>query len=500
MMQVMYSRPDVSIGHQEAMHRPNNTPDWTTSTRCDERLRCGAEHSTPLMFQTVVGEPDADPADIRESVIHEIWRTQQFRTDDLQTVDGRRVVVIDPGRLNDDQGPDFLDARIIVGDTTWVGSVEIHRASTEWKRHRHHEDPGYHSVILHVTLVADRSTGRLLRNDGSTIPEIVLFPRLRESLRKLQWQFRKGGHMFFACHEHWMKVPDLVIAPFLERLALDRLKRKAARFGERFLSMPDLDQVLYEEIFRCLGYVQNSEAMVLLARRVPLSMLGAVPDPRDGAALLLGSAGLLHSGDVKQPSDADSDLLRRFEELADRGAPDPLPRTIWRNARLRPANSPRRRILQAALLLGPWGRLGPHVMESAGGVLEAEDPGSWLRSLLDFPRDVAAYVAPGGSDKELRIGLERRVTIVANAILPLLLLQSEQWELSDAEQRSMEVLHKLPVVMDQVVRRYSGERGRPVSTCVGQGLHELSRSWCGEGKCRECPIWKHIASPQGRVR
>lgn len=443
----------------------------------------------------IVGEPDADVSSVPESVIHEIWRLQHFRADRLQTVDGRRLVVLDPGRLNDDQGPDFLNARLIVGDTTWAGSVEIHRASSDWIRHGHHVDPHYQPVILHVTLVADRSTGQLRRSDGTILPEVVLYPRLKDSLRKLRWQFRKGGQLFFACHEHWMDVPESVIAPFLDRLAADRLKRKAARLGERYLNLPNLDQILYEEVLRCLGYTQNAEAMVLLARRIPLHSLQAIADPRDAAAALLGIAGLLQT-EQGAGSQIGDEIRSRFDEFRGPTPSAPLPTTIWRNARLRPANSPRRRILQAALLFGRWGPLSRTPVEKIAPILSAERPVATLQALLRTPGDIEAYIAPGIPAGGLRLGRDRQVTIAVNAFLPVLLLREEQREAEDDLERSMSVLRKLPVVMDRIVRRYSEDRGRPVSSSVAQGLHELSRSWCGQGKCRGCPIWREIARPK----
>ncbi|MGA7306593.1 MAG: DUF2851 family protein [Rhodothermales bacterium] len=444
----------------------------------------------------IVGEPDTNPSSIPESVIHEIWRLQHFRKEDLQTVDGRRVVILDPGRLNENQGPDFLDARIVVGFTTWAGSIEIHRTSSDWNRHRHHTDPHYQPVILHVTLLADRCTGFLKRSDGTVIPEIVLYPRLKESLRKIQWQFRKGGSIFFACHEHWMNVSETVIAPFLDRLAADRLKRKADRLGERFLAVPDLDQVLYEEIFRCLGYSQNAEAMVLLARRIPLRLLQSISDPRDAAAVLLGTAGILNAeanGDVG--FDLAGELRERFEDARTSLPFPPLPKTVWRSGRLRPANNPRRRILQGAILFGQAGPMGQHPADRVLPLLASANPGKTLQGLLKIPPDLEAYVAPSRPAGGLRLGRDQQITTAANAILPMLVLRAEQLELTDDLGRAAAVSRKLPVVMDSIVRRYSTDRGRPVSTSIAQGLHELSRSWCGQGRCRECPIWQQIAQP-----
>src|SRR5690606_10324207 len=99
----------------------------------------------------------------------------RFDTAGLTTTEGAPVVVFDPGRPNTDAGPDFVGARLRIGETDWRGSVEVHTTSSGWFAHRHHTDPRYNSVVLHVTLHADVWTGGLTRADGTAIPEIVLF-------------------------------------------------------------------------------------------------------------------------------------------------------------------------------------------------------------------------------------------------------------------------------------------------------------------------------------
>lgn len=448
----------------------------------------------PQTVVRVVGEPDGDTSKVAESVIHEVWRQQRFRRDDMQTVGGERITVLEAGRLNDNQGPDFVDARIMLGSTLWAGAVEIHRTSSDWFRHGHDTDPIYHSVILHVTLVADRSTGRLTRSDGSTIPEFVLYPRLRDSIRALEWEFKKGGRLFFACSEQWMTVPDAAIAPFLLTLARDRLRRKAERLADRFLTTPDLDQIFYEETLRSLGYSQNAEAMVLLARRVPIAVLGMLRDPRDAAALLLGMSGLIPEAAENHPGSSAADLVVRFRDMQTGRLPAILPRTIWRHSRLRPANNPYRRILQASALFGPGGPLSDGPLERLAGCIEMPNPLPEIQAVFKIPSDLAGYIASDGVDR-LHLGVDRCVTIAVNTILPVLLVRADQLGLAGFEDGLVRTLQSLPVVMDQIIRRYSSDRGRPASAAVTQGLHELSRSWCGQGRCRECPIWAHITGP-----
>jgi len=59
----------------------------------------------------------------------------------LYTTDGKKVVVIEPGVVNRDSGPDFKDAMILINGVALSGDVEIHLDSKSWYSHSHHPNP-----------------------------------------------------------------------------------------------------------------------------------------------------------------------------------------------------------------------------------------------------------------------------------------------------------------------------------------------------------------------
>lgn len=85
-----------------------------------------------------------------ERLMQYVWQHRLLETTDMVTVDGRKVTVIDPGRLNTDAGPDFFNAKIKLGEAMWAGDIEIHVRASDWHRHRHDGDRAYDSVVLHV--------------------------------------------------------------------------------------------------------------------------------------------------------------------------------------------------------------------------------------------------------------------------------------------------------------------------------------------------------------
>ncbi|MEY4141693.1 MAG: hypothetical protein RL110_1065 [Bacteroidota bacterium] len=84
-------------------------------------------------------------------------------------------------------GPDFTGAVIKTGKITWFGDVEVHLKSSDWIRHKHHLDPRYTSVILHVVLEDDAP----LIIHGEAIPSLIVDPITVKVLLKLKQQPQK---------------------------------------------------------------------------------------------------------------------------------------------------------------------------------------------------------------------------------------------------------------------------------------------------------------------
>ena len=66
-----------------------------------------------------------------EQLLHYVWKHKLFPLGGLRATDGRPVEVIDSGLHNHDAGPDFFNAKVKIGDTMWVGNVEIHDKASE---------------------------------------------------------------------------------------------------------------------------------------------------------------------------------------------------------------------------------------------------------------------------------------------------------------------------------------------------------------------------------
>lgn len=73
-----------------------------------------------------------------EKLLHFAWKHKILPLRPLLTTEGESVEVIDPGQANRNQGADFFNAKVKIGQTVWAGYVEIHVKASDWFRHGHH--------------------------------------------------------------------------------------------------------------------------------------------------------------------------------------------------------------------------------------------------------------------------------------------------------------------------------------------------------------------------
>ncbi|MFN3596307.1 MAG: DUF2851 family protein [Rubricoccaceae bacterium] len=427
-------------------------------------------------------EPDAPVARVPEAVLQDAWAQRLYRPGNLHTHDGLPLLVLDPGTLNLEAGPDFSAARIRIGEgpdaLEWAGDVEVHRTSGDWIAHRHHDDPAYNRVVLHVVLGPDQHTGTLRRADGTPLPELVLLPHLDRSLRRLIHAFYATPRPTPMCAPRWPDVPVEIQRAWVEALGVERLRVRAERLARRYAQRPDPEALLLAGLFRGLGYRANADAMERLARRFPLALARRLGAARDVLALVTGLSGLHASGLFPD------DLTDRFARLREAHALTPLPPGAWHPGG-RPANAPARRLEQAAALFypadgdAPPGLLRHDPLGRLHAALHAERPVAALRRLLQPP----GRPAPGRARVDV---------LLAGAVLPSLLLEAEQREDAHAERAIVATLAALPPEADTVTARFAAAGYAARSLLDTQGLHQLAQHFCDEGRCARCAIGRTL--------
>src|SRR5688572_3021636 len=92
---------------------------------------------------------------ISEKLLQYIWQFQYFNSASLTTTKGEPLQILVPGMHNKNQGPDFLNAQVRIGNMVLAGSIELHNKTSQWNEHGHSQDSNYNNVILHVVFEHD---------------------------------------------------------------------------------------------------------------------------------------------------------------------------------------------------------------------------------------------------------------------------------------------------------------------------------------------------------
>ena len=226
-----------------------------------------------------------------ERLLHFIWQFQYFNKSELTTSAGELVQVLFAGQYNTNQGPDFSDAKIKIGKTTWAGTVELHIKTSDWKKHNHQSDTNYNNVILHVVWEDDTSSSSVLKK---IIPVIELKDRVSKILLQ-RYEELMNATSFIPCEKSINTVRDITWKSWKDRLLVERLLRKS-KIVETHLQQNNYhwEETFWWLLAKNFGMKVNAEAFEAIAKSVSINILAKHKSQiHQLEALLLGQAGLL---------------------------------------------------------------------------------------------------------------------------------------------------------------------------------------------------------------
>lgn len=394
-----------------------------------------------------------------ERLLHYVWKHKILPLKALVTEDGQEVEVIDPGLHNHDQGPDFFNAKIRLGNTIWAGNVEVHLRSSDWYRHSHDSDPAYNSVILHVVGEID---GEVRTQAGKTLPQLRL--DIPESIRQSYEELCRTED-YPRCHRIIPSIPKLKVHQWMDALLVERLKERSEQVTARAeRTGGDWERATFVTLSRSFGFGLNGDAFERWAMRIPLSAAGKHRDDLfQIEALFLGMAGLIGEVQTIRSQKEVSMLQQEFAYLTHKFSLEaPMQRSDWRFLRTRPQNFPSMRILQIAELY----HSGKTQMSR---FLEAKDVEA-LQQCLTVKGTTAS---------------SRRLLII-NTVVPLLFAYGRHIGDEDICARAIRLLEELPAENNYILRQWQA-CGLKVDTAAdSQSLIQLKRQYCDRIDCLRC--------------
>ena len=392
----------------------------------------------------------------------------------MKTTEGETVDIVATGYRNTDSGPDFLEAKIQIGDKLWAGHLEIHVKSSDWNRHGHQNDKAYKNVILHVVYENDIQV-----ND---IPTLELKGHFDENLFTL-YQKLIASKNWIPCEKSIAKVPIFTRLSWLDRMAVERLENKSQTVTKILeTNQFDWEDTLYKLLMRYFGLKVNNDAFEYLANILPFkTLLKHADNLVQVEAMLLGCAGFLENDfEEKYPL-----LLKReFTVMRAKFNLLTMPAERWKFMRMRPSNFPTIRLAQMAQLIHKNGCLFSKIRVSKG---TAEVKGLFDVAASEYWETHYRFSAPNES-KPKHLGEATADVLIINAVAPLLFCYGKLHKDESVCETAMQFLEETEAEDNAVIRHFAQCGITAENAMQTQALLHLYSYFCKRRRCLECRI------------
>jgi len=410
---------------------------------------------------------------MREEFLYYIWENRLIDKA-LLTTEGETVDVVATGYRNTDSGPDFLEARIQIGDKLWAGHVEIHVKSSDWNRHGHQNDKAYKNVILHVVFENDMHVNE--------IPTLELKGHFDESLFA-QYQRLISSKTWIPCEKSIAKAPVFTRLSWLDRIAVERLESKSETVTKILeANQFDWEDALYKLLMRYFGLKVNNEAFEYLANILPFkTLLKHADNLLQVEAMLMGCAGFLEEEFTEEYPLL---LKREFAVMCAKFNLLTMPAERWKFLRMRPSNFVTIRLAQMAQLIHKNGCLFSKI--------KAAKDTAEVKTLFDveaseYWKTHYRFEVPAES-KPKHLGNTTADVLIINAVTPLLFCYGKLHKDESVCETAIQFLEDTEAEDNTVIRHYAQCGVKAENAMQTQALLHLYNMYCKRKRCLECRI------------
>jgi hypothetical protein len=427
--------------------------------------------------------------EMQEKFLHHIW-DQRHLIPDLKTLSGKPVKIIYQGQYNTSNGPDFKHAIIALDGENIQGDIEIHHKTYDWIAHQHHEDPAYNNTILHVVMEHKSTLNYTIREDAFPIEILEIKEQIDADIAKLfavyqdsQFKPEKSLCDFFKLSS------SSQLEPLLRAYGWERFTRKCNRFNAELL-FNGFEQLLYSGFMEAMGYDKNKSNTHFLAYSFSWQKLKEWH--KNGLdAITLASIWLYYSGLMdKAEKLLDTEMVKSIKQAyeyqtftAEKG------NLKWNMFRVRPANHPVKRLIQASIFV-------TNMLES--GLLSALENAITDDANLSL-KNISAILSKQFTTPDNRLdsiektGKTMNLTIAGNIILPIMYLYGEKTDNAGLKIKVRNLYQQFPPLQDNYILTFmkeylSEEQAKAIngSYAFQQGLMNIYFRFCIYRLCDLC--------------
>lgn len=414
---------------------------------------------------------------ITERLLQYIWEKRYYNMRDMRTVQGQKLEVVEPGKLNRNQGPDFLVAFIRLDDDILVGNIEIHIRSSEWFRHAHQYDSNYGNVILHVVWEQEE--------EAPNIPAFELRGRVAGTLLSYYRDLMMAPRSI-ACSNLLHGVNRQTWETWKIELLRQRLIRKAVDIGKMLESSTfSWDQVLWCLVGRAFGLPVNGDAFEAVMRSVPWHVLMRLREhPLSVEAILMGQAGML---DGRFTDDYPRRLHREYQyQMKKYGLKAPALKV--KLLRMRPASLPGVRMAQLAALVPKT----QHLLQRCRDARSAEELKDIFRSRAASYWDTHYRFDEESAESPKRTGDHLLNIVILNAVVPVVFTYGRLNYMTELEDKAIQWLLEIDPEKNKFLAQWRDLGQVARNAADSQAFLELSIRYCMPRRCLDCSIARSI--------
>lgn len=414
---------------------------------------------------------------MNEALLQFIWQYSLYQSSGLFTVGGEPLTIMHPGKLNRDAGPDFLEAKVRVGNTILVGNIELHIKSSDWLRHGHQHDAKYSNLILHVVHENDAAAVA-----GNT-PVLVLKDHIPSHIAP-KYSGLVNATQKLPCSSQLPTVRDITKEAWLSRLLAERWEQKQTDWNILLeKSVTDWRNLLYWRMAANFGFKTNATPFLMLAQSLPLN----IPTKHKEnlmqiEALLFGQAGMFNDDFV---DDYPRELQREYDYLRKKYQLKPIANHLWKFLRMRPANFPTIRIAQFAALIHQSIHLFSQIIETHSvkeitPLVDVAASSYWDNHYQFDSLQERSYTKS--------LGKSSIQNIIINTVAPIQFLYAARQDTDKLREQALQLLEDVPAESNNITRTWEENGWTPANAAQSQAMIQLYNNYCSKRRCLECSI------------
>jgi hypothetical protein len=420
---------------------------------------------------------------MQEAFLHSLWKYKKLDMNRLETTRGEKLQILQTGAHNENEsGPDFFKAEIIIGDQHWVGNLEIHLKSSDWYAHHHEKDPAYANVILHVVWEDDVS---IFRNDETEIPCLELKNFVTQSqLNAYSELLENKSKKWINCEAHLHEIDDFKFSSWLERLYIERLEEKNQLILNLLkVSNNNWEEVGFKLMAKAFGLNVNGEAFLQMSSAADFTVFQkCFQNPIQLEALCFGLCGMI-------PSDGDDsytqDLEKEFEFLKQKFQLNAPASSQVKYFRLRPDNFPSIRLSQFCNLYSNQGQVFSKLIQCNSkkeiyDLLDTKVSNYW-KTHYTFGKE--------SKSKVKKVSQSFKDLIVINTIVPLKFAYQSYKDQLDFEGHIYPIISSLKSETNRIIEGFEKLKPRVSKSALeSQALLQLKKQYCDVNRCLKCQV------------